>query len=64
MRHELQIGGVLLSPFVAYAIGALVILILLRIVFRKIRFSRYVANAPIAEAGLYVCVLALLILLF
>ncbi|GEP00311.1 DUF1656 domain-containing protein [Methylobacterium haplocladii] len=64
MRHELQIGGVLLSPFVAYAIGALAILILLRIVFRKIRFSRYVANAPLAEAGIYVCVLALLIVFF
>jgi hypothetical protein len=61
MRHELQIGGVLVSPFVAYAIGALLILLLLRVVFRKIRFSRYVANAPLAEAGIYVCVLALLI---
>lgn len=64
MRHELQIGGVLVSPFVAYAIGALLVLILLRVAFRKIRFSRYVANAPLAEAGIYVCVLALLIVFF
>lgn len=62
MRHELQIGGILVSPFVAYALGAFVLLVLLRVVFRKIRFSRYVANPPLAEAGLYVCVLALLIL--
>ncbi|MET0257111.1 MAG: DUF1656 domain-containing protein [Methylobacterium sp.] len=64
MRHELQIGGVLVSPFVAYAIGALLVVIALRILFRKIRFSRYVANAPLAEAGIYVCVLALLIVFF
>ena len=62
MRHELQIGGILISPFVAYAVGAFAILLALRLLFRRIRFSRYVANPPLAEAGLYVCVLALLIL--
>ena len=59
---ELQIGGILLSPFAAYATGALVLLVGLRMVFRRIRFSRYVANPPLAEAGLYMCLLALLIL--
>lgn len=63
MRHELQFGGALISPFVAYAFGAFAVLILLRVLFRWIRFSRYVANPPLAEAGIYVCVLALLILL-
>ena len=63
MRHELQIGGILVSPFVAYALGAFAILIVLRVVFARIRFSRYVANPPLAEAGIYVCVLALLIVL-
>ncbi|GJE61878.1 DUF1656 domain-containing protein [Methylobacterium trifolii] len=61
MRHELQIGGVLVSPFVAYALGAFAILLLLRLLFARIRFSRYVANPPLAEAGIYVCILALLI---
>ena len=63
MRHELQIGGILVSPFVAYALGAFAILIALRFVFASVRFSRYVANPPLAEAGIYVCVLALLIVL-
>lgn len=63
MRHELQLGGVLVSPFVVYALGAFAILIALRFVFARIRFSRYVANPPLAEAGIYVCVLALLIVL-
>ena len=61
MRHEIEIGGVLISPFVAYALGAFAILLLLRILFRKLRFSRYVANPPLAEAGVYVCVLGALI---
>ena len=63
MRHEIAIGGVLVSPFVAYALGAFGILIALRVLFRRIRFSRYVANPPLAEAGIYLCVLALLIVL-
>lgn len=63
MRHDLALGGVLVSPFVAYALGAFAILLLLRVLFRRIRFSRYVANPPLAEAALYVCVLAGLILL-
>jgi general stress protein CsbA len=61
MRRDLDFGGVLVSPFVAYAAGALVLLVLLRVVFNRIHFSRYVANPPLAEAGLYVCLLALLI---
>ncbi|MDO9427950.1 MAG: DUF1656 domain-containing protein [Methylobacterium sp.] len=61
MRQDLDFGGVLVSPFVAYAAGALAILMLLRVAFNRLRFSRYVANPPLAEAGLYVCILALLI---
>ncbi|MGU3538290.1 DUF1656 domain-containing protein [Methylobacterium sp. A54F] len=64
MRHDLEFGGVLVSPFVAYAAGALAILLALRVLLRRVRFSRYVANPPLAEAGIYVCVLALLIVLF
>lgn len=61
MRYELDIGGILVSPFVAYAGSAFLIMIVLRIGFARIRFSRYVANPPLAEAGLYICVLALLV---
>ncbi|KAA0124853.1 Protein of unknown function [Methylobacterium sp. UNC378MF] len=61
MHEDIHVGGVLVSAFVAYALAAFVILVVLRRVFARIRFSRYVANAPLAEAGLYVCVLALLI---
>jgi hypothetical protein len=63
MHKDLHIGGVLISAFVGYALAAFAVMIVLRFVFARIRFSRYVANAPLAEAGLYVCVLALLIAL-
>ncbi|MDP4003102.1 DUF1656 domain-containing protein [Methylobacterium sp. NEAU K] len=61
MYEDIHIGGVLISSFVAYALAAFAILLVLRWFFARIRFSRYVANAPLAEAGIYVCVLALLI---
>ncbi|MBP30042.1 DUF1656 domain-containing protein [Methylobacterium sp.] len=61
MHEDIHVGGGLVTAFVAYALAAFVILIILRFAFARLRFSRYVANAPLAEAGLYVCVLALLI---
>ncbi|GJE37916.1 DUF1656 domain-containing protein [Methylobacterium persicinum] len=63
MHADLHFGGVFVSSFVGYALIAFTILIVLRLFFARIRFSRYVANAPLAEAGIYVCVLALLIAL-
>ncbi|MEE7477137.1 DUF1656 domain-containing protein [Methylobacterium hispanicum] len=63
MRTDLQIGGVLISPFVAYALGAFAILVLLRTLFARVPLGRYVANPPLAEAGIYVCILALLVVL-
>ncbi len=63
MFHDLTIGGVLVSPFVVYAAAALAILLGLRPLLRALRFERVFANPPLAEAGLYVCILALLIVL-
>lgn len=62
MHEDIHFGGVLISSFVGYALVAFAILLALRFVFARIRLSRYVANA-LAEAGIYVCVLALLIAL-
>ena len=64
MYEDIHIGGVLISSFVAYALAAFAVLLVLRWFFARIRFSRFVANAPLAEAGIYVCGLALLIALF
>ncbi|GEL39788.1 hypothetical protein MEX01_03790 [Methylorubrum extorquens] len=63
MQHDLAIGGILVSPFIAYAVIAFALLVALRVVFRWIRFGRFVANPPLAEAGIYVCLLALVVVL-
>jgi hypothetical protein len=63
MHKDIHFGGVLVSSFVGYALVAFAIILVLRLLFARIRLSRYVANAPLAEAGIYVCVLALLIAL-
>ena len=63
MHTDIQIGGVFVSPFVAYALAAFAILLLLRRLFSRLRFGRYVANPPLTEAGIYVCLLALLIVM-
>ncbi|GJE76966.1 MULTISPECIES: DUF1656 domain-containing protein [Methylorubrum] len=63
MHHDLTIGGILVSPFVLDALVAFAILVALRVLFRRIRFARFVANPPLAEAGIYVCVLALVVVL-
>lgn len=64
LHHEVQIGGVLVSPFAVYLLIAFVAFVLLRQVFARLRFSRYVANPPLAEAAIYLCVLALVVALF
>jgi hypothetical protein len=63
MFRELTLDGVLVSPFVAYAAGALLLLVALRPLLRLIRFERVFANPPLAEAGIYLCLLALLIVM-
>ncbi|CAO4133162.1 DUF1656 domain-containing protein [Methylorubrum extorquens] len=63
MQHDLAIGGILVSPFIAYALIAFALLVALRVVFRWIRFGRFVANPPLVEAGIYVCLLALVVVL-
>lgn len=63
MHHDLTIGGILVSPFIAQALVAFALLVSLRVVFRRIRFGRFVANPPLAEAGIYVCLLALVVVI-
>ncbi|HTE81402.1 MAG TPA: DUF1656 domain-containing protein [Reyranella sp.] len=67
MNHpflELMIGGVLLAPFVRYAVGALAIFLLLRPVLHLIGLPRLFSHPSIAGLSLYVTLLGLLTLLF
>jgi hypothetical protein len=61
---ELTIGGVLVAPFVMYAVTAIAIFAVLRPVLHLIAFDRAFSNPPVAELSLYVLILALLIVLF
>jgi hypothetical protein len=60
--RELVVGGVLLAPFVTYALAALVIALIIRPVLRFTRFANMFSDASIAELSVFVTILGLLIL--
>ena|SRR6516165_6678611 len=53
---ELVVGGVLVAPFVSYAVAALAIIIILRPVLRVIRFAKLFSHPSVAELSLYVVI--------
>jgi len=59
--RDIDLGGILVAPFVRYLFVALVILIAVRFVVGRFRLRSMFANPPLAEAALYVCILASLI---
>ena len=61
---ELMVGGVLLAPFVSYAVAALAMFLVLRPVLHLIGFARLFSHPSIAELSLYVTILGLLTVLF
>jgi hypothetical protein len=61
---ELVIGGVLIAPFVTYALVALIIFVLLRPLLVMVNFESVFSNPPVALLAAYVTVLATLIVLF
>ena len=60
--RDLVVGGVLLAPFVTYALAALVIVLIIRPVLRLTGIAKMFSDASIAEISFYVTVLGLLIL--
>ncbi len=61
---ELVIEGVLLAPFAAYLMMALVVIIVLHPLLHVVGFAKMFSHASIAELSLYVTILGLLMLLF
>ena len=59
---EIAIGGILVAPFVGFAVAALVV-VMLRPVLRAVNFDGAFANPPLANLCVYVIVLMLLIVL-
>ncbi len=59
--RDIDFGGVLVAPFVRYLFLALVILIAVRFLVGRLGLRSMFANPPLAEAALYVSVLASLV---
>jgi hypothetical protein len=57
---EFIVAGLLISPFVKYALVTLVIFLPIRLALARVGFQRWVWHPLLAEAGLYVCLLAVL----
>ena len=61
---ELVVGGVLLAPFVTYAVAALAIFLILRPILSLSGFAKLFSHPSIAELSLYVTILGLIMVLF
>jgi hypothetical protein len=61
--HELVIGGVLVAPFISYAVAALFVILIIRPILHLVGFSGMFSHPSIAELSLYVTVLGLLVLI-
>ena len=61
--RDIDLGGILVDPFVGYLVLASVILIAVRVVVGRLGLRSMFANPPLAEAALYVCILASLVAL-
>ena len=58
--REFIVAGLLISPFVRYALLAAVLFLPLRLILVHVGFHKWVWHPLLAEAALYICVLALL----
>ena len=63
MWRETNVAGVLMAPIVPYALLALAIYLALRPLLVRLRIQRWTWNTPLAETGLYICILSLLVTL-
>jgi hypothetical protein len=61
---ELVVGGVLLAPFVTYAVAALAMFLILRPILQLTGFAKLFSHPSIAELSLYVTILGLITVLF
>ncbi len=59
--RDIDLGGVLVDPFVRYLLLALIILIAVRFIVGRLGLRSMFANPPLAEAALYVCILVSLV---
>ena len=61
---ELVVDGVLVAPFVTYALAALALFLLLRPALLLVDFESRFSNPPVALLCVYITILAILIVSF
>ena len=61
MWRETDLFGVFVTPLAAYMLVALLLHLLLRPLLVERILARWTWNPPLAETGLYVCILSLLV---
>jgi hypothetical protein len=59
--RDIDLGGVMVDPFVRYLFLALIILIAVRFVVSRLGLRSMFANPTLAEGALYVCILVSLL---
>ena len=60
---DIDLGGVMVDPFVRYLFLAMIILIAVRFAIGRLGLRSMFANPPVAEGALYVCILVSLLAL-
>ena len=55
---EFVVAGLLITPFVKYAIIALLVCLPIHALLTRLRIEHWAWHPLLAEAGLYICVLA------
>ena len=58
--REFVVGGLLMSPFIKYALLTLLVFVPLRLVLVHLRFQKWFWHPVLAEAALYIGILATL----
>ena len=61
MWRETNIAGVFFSPLLTYMLAALMIYLPVRFLLVRLRLQRWAWNPLLAEAGIYACILGLLV---
>ena len=61
MWRETNVAGVFMSPLVAYMLAALLIYLPLRFLLIRLGLDRWAWNPALAETGLYICILGVLV---
>ncbi len=61
MWRELDVGGIYMPPLLAYLAASLAVFLPLRWLLVRAHLLRWAWNPPLAEMGLFVCILGALI---